>query len=274
MIQIEYNGKKYTGPEPGAWDQITIGKGIKLAEVCKGMPIKLRKLYGTLVTDDETERAKVLGDMTDADDMQVNPTWMAKVITVLYSLEPPMEVTLGNYADVEAFYRKYCLPFVMGIVHLPTDYQPKELIEFRFRGQRYLMPKPFKTLKEDIPLGQASADQMTEALDILTLSAQMQEGKMEVLPILVASLCLPEGETYDAATVIERSKGFHELPMSIALEVFFYCINFYIDAQLHGLRSDTVEEAKPPKVGEALRGLAGAVRSSMPSGHLKVITKN
>ena len=274
MIQIEYKGKKYTGPEPGAWDQLTIGKGIKLAEVCKVMPIKLRKLYNTFVTDDATERAKVLSEMTDADDMHVNPTWMAKVISVMYSLDEPMDVTLGNYADVEAFYRKYCLSFVMGIVHLPTDYQPKELIEFRFRGQRYLMPKPFKTLKEEIPLGHASADQMSEALDLLTLSAQMQEGKLELMPILVASLCLPDGEHYDASTVMERSKGFHELPMAIGLEVFFYCINFYIDAQLHGLRSDTVEEAKPPSLAEALRGLAGAVRSSMPSGHIKMITKN
>jgi len=163
--------------------------------------------------------------------------------------------------------------FVVGIVHLPMDYVPSSIVEFRLKGYRYLMPPPFETLKQTLPMGMAGADQITEALDILNVSAKMQEGKMELLPLLVASLCLREGETYEPKKAMERSADFVELPMSVGLEVFFYCINFTMDATLSGLRSGTGVDP-PGRSANLSKTLATAAALLASSGRSGKTTKN
>lgn len=272
MIQIDIDGKKYLGPEPGKWDQLTIDKAIELSKVIRGIPPKLRKMYDDWINGKRFDYS----DWTDEDTLRNHPRFFTRVIETLYSLpEGALQLTLGNVNEIQSFYNSYCQKFVLGIIHLPVDFEPLNMLEFRYRGKRYFMPAPFETYKEEIPLGLAAGDQITEALDILNISRELQEGKMEVLPLLVASICLPAGEKYDSQVVLERSKSFGGLPMSIALEVFFYCINFSTDAALYGLRSATMGAGVTgtPTIRAALKDLGTAALYSLSSDGTKVRTK-
>jgi hypothetical protein len=172
MIQIDIDGKKYLGPEPGKWDQLTIDKAIELSKVIRGIPPKLRKMYDDWIKGETFDYS----DWTDEDTLRNHPRFFTRVIETLYSLpEGALQLTLGNVNEIQSFYNSFCQKFVLGIIHLPVDFEPLNMLEFRYRGARYFMPAPFETYKEEIPLGLAAGDQITEALDILNISRELQE---------------------------------------------------------------------------------------------------
>ena len=202
------------------WEEITIDEACTLYKLLEEAP-KLKGLYSC---KDEEELSEKYGELTNKEHIKDFPKFYGKVICLLSDMsEETAEQILWH--DRTAFYTKYLQSLVMGLVHLPIDYKPKNIKDFTFKGDTYLLPKSRILLGEKQPAAYLEAVQFTESADLEYYSKEMEGGKFQAATNIISILCLKDGEQYDEEVSLKRAEQFKELPMNVCWEVFFCFMN-------------------------------------------------
>lgn len=127
--------------------------------------------------------------------------------------------------------------------------EPVALKAFEHEGDWYHAPADLQLLNKVAPMGKASFGQALEALQI----EQLMQGKYEMIPYVLATLFLKEGETVDDFEISERAAIMGRLPLTQAMNAYFFLarsastwlkrINRYLEAKV------MPKQAKPELVG-------------------------
>lgn len=126
--------------------------------------------------------------------------------------------------------------------------QPVALKAFEHEGEFYHAPADLQLLNKVSPMGKATFGQALEALQI----EQLMQGKYEMIPYVLATLFLKDGETIDDFDLGERAAIMERLPLTDALNAYFFLarsastclkrINRYLEAKV------TQKQPKPELV--------------------------
>ncbi len=116
--------------------------------------------------------------------------------------------------------------------------EPRELKAFEHEGAFYHAPADLQLLNKLAPMGKATFGQALEALQI----EQLMHGKYEMIPYVLATLFLKEGETLDDIDISERAATMGRLPLTQAMNAYFFLarsastwlkrINRYLEAKV------------------------------------------
>jgi hypothetical protein len=96
--------------------------------------------------------------------------------------------------------------------------EPTPLKAFEHEGEWYHAPQDVQLLQKTIPMGKATFGQALEALQI----QQLMNGKHEMIPYVLATIFLREGETVDDISVTERAEIMNRLPITTAMNAYFF----------------------------------------------------
>lgn len=126
--------------------------------------------------------------------------------------------------------------------------EPVALKAFEHEGDFYHAPADLQLLNKLAPMGKATFGQALEALQI----EQLMQGKYDMIPYVLATLFLKEGETTDDFDLGERAAIMERLPLTDALNAYFFLarsastwlkrINRYLEAKV------TPKQPKPELV--------------------------
>jgi hypothetical protein len=127
--------------------------------------------------------------------------------------------------------------------------EPVALKAFEHEGEWYYAPADLQLLNKVAPMGKASFGQALEALQI----EQLMQGKYEMIPYVLATLFLKDGETVDDFEISERAAIMERLPLTQAMNAYFFLarsastwlkrINRYLEAKV------MPKQPKPELVG-------------------------
>jgi hypothetical protein len=116
--------------------------------------------------------------------------------------------------------------------------EPMELKAFEHEGTFYYAPADLQLLNKLAPMGKANFGQALEALQI----EQLMQGKYEMIPYVLATLFLKEGETLDDIDISERAAIMGRVPLTQAMNAYFFLarsastwlkrINRYLEAKV------------------------------------------
>ena len=85
-------------------------------------------------------------------------------------------------------------------------------------GAFYYAPADLQLLNKLAPMGKATFGQALEALQI----EQLMQGKYEMIPYVLATLFLKEGEILDDIDMSERAATMGRLPLTQAMNAYFF----------------------------------------------------
>ncbi len=115
--------------------------------------------------------------------------------------------------------------------------EPVALKAFEHEGAFYQAPADLQLVNKVAPMGKATFGQALEALQI----EQLMAGKYEMIPYVLATLFLKEGETIDDFELSERATIMERLPLTEAMNAYFFLarsastwlkrINRYLEAK-------------------------------------------
>lgn len=115
--------------------------------------------------------------------------------------------------------------------------EPVALKAFEHEGEFYHAPADLQLLNKLAPMGKANFGQALEALQI----EQLMQDKYEMIPYVLATLFLKEGETVDDMEISERAAIMGRLPLTQAMNAYFFLarsastwlkrINRYLEAK-------------------------------------------
>ncbi len=115
--------------------------------------------------------------------------------------------------------------------------EPVALKVLAHEGELYHAPADLQLLNKVAPMGKATFGQALEALQI----EQLMQGSYTMVPYVLATLFLREGETIDDINVNERAAIMERLPLTDALNAYFFLarsastwlkrINRYLEAK-------------------------------------------
>ena len=222
MLKVTVNRVRYECL--ASWHELTLKKASELMPLLLQFPDSMLEIYKLSLEGNKKKLAEV--EVSDHDLIKTIPEVQGKVIERLTTI--PAEVIEHISAeDRTAFYNEHLLPFVIGLLYFPYNYEPQGLKSFKYKGKRYLMPQYELDINgEPVPMAKAKAATFTEASDLMLAASQVTKGKFNYMAQVVATLCRRNKEPYDAEVIKQRAKEFDELPMSIVWEVFFYSIAF------------------------------------------------
>jgi hypothetical protein len=107
------------------------------------------------------------------------------------------------------------------------DYQPVPMREYNWRGKTWTLPKPMLIAGETLVSLGVTTQQFIESAESLRAMRDNVDG-IKWFPMLLSIYLRPKGEgEWNREAVIKDSEQFSELPMSIALDCFFFIREFY-----------------------------------------------
>lgn len=204
MIHLKINKKR--GTIATNWQDITINQAIRLMAI---------ELPDTL-KDDPTDTALwYVG--TDG------YKYAAQVFEVLSTFDRE-DIQHTNAADIMLYFIRHHLQKVIDLHSTtPSSYEQTFIQSFEFEGKRYLLPKSLKVESQTMPMYSSKAIDFVESSNILSVIADLGKDGIKHLPLFVAIYCRDDADKYDEQAINDLAKKFNNLPMSVALEVFF-CI--------------------------------------------------
>ncbi|MDX2000942.1 MAG: hypothetical protein SFW35_00790 [Chitinophagales bacterium] len=116
--------------------------------------------------------------------------------------------------------------------------EPVPLKAFELEGEWYHAPTDVQLLEKTVPMGNATFGQALEALQ----TEQLMQGNMDLVPHVLATIFLKEGETIDDVPLSERAASMRRLPLVKAMNAYFFLarsastwlkrINRYLEATM------------------------------------------
>ena len=119
-----------------------------------------------------------------------------------------------------------------------NNYTPYGVDEINFKGVKYSLPESLIINDDNIQAFKEPSKCVTEAGNLISTISNLKAQGIKYLPILCAIYLQPINSvrSYDEKGIAERSKLFKDLPLSIALDIFFfiylYSINFVMLSRL------------------------------------------
>lgn len=209
------------------WSELTLQQGIELHKIAFRFPGVVKEMYAlSFQKGNESKIAELEATLTNVEKIKTLPRLYGDLIGLLTTFDvsfirkiPPTVRT--------AFFNKFVLKFVLGILFFPNDLKYKSLERFILQGVTYELPKDriiqigLDTFTE--PFANGTAIEFTEVADLEISSKGMQGGRFEMAANIIAILCRPSGEVYNENISLSRVSKFMTLPMDIVWQVFF-CI--------------------------------------------------
>lgn len=195
------------------------GKIIKLAdnwsEITLSQYAKYRRMEAELEDQvfqklhTKEDKAVALAKLTVQEIAKIHPEYIRKVVSFWSGLSV-QEIDRCKAADVSEMF------FIMNTVLSYPDYEPIE--KFDFRGKTYHLPESVKNDKGDrVPMSGATFGEYIESMQLEEGLQELTKERYDVLPRQIA-IIVRNPET----TIDEREELFHDLPMSIALNIAFF----------------------------------------------------
>lgn len=204
---------------------MTIAQAIDLLPVLYELPASLRKVYHLQFTENPDKAISEI-EITDEELIKIAPTVYGDIIEKLTDI--PREVI--DYISPEsrvAFYNEYLLPFAIGLLVHPYNYEYQKMKSFVCEGVEYLFPLWEKDVNGEFkPISNMEAIAFTESADLQLAGAKVESGKFDYIPHIIAVFCKAKGEKYDEKEVLRKAELFKQLPVTVAWEVFFYSTAF------------------------------------------------
>lgn len=225
MYNIVINGNTYKCPEK--WEDINLGKAAGAFPIINRLPENMKKIYRLMFTKNgKAEISKI--ELTDDEIIKLIPSVQGELIA--YFCDIPKDVMENvSSEDRTAFFSRYIMPFVVGLLVHPYNYEPKGIDKFTHKGIDYYLPMSSTDVNgENKPLSDLETICFTESADLQLACTKTGKGNYKLMGNIISILCRPKGEKYNEQTAIERAKEFQNLPMSIVWEVFFYLSVFSI----------------------------------------------
>ena len=202
------------------WPDLTIQDAIDLFKVIKKAPALLSKIYHAKTQEKLDElHAKV----THEHEVKTFPLFYGKMLMAMSDI--PKEIMRQMQANERSsLYKILCEETVIGLIHLPTKYEPQEEGGFEWKGEKLLYPASRIKMGEKIPLSEATALEFTEIADLEIFAKEMEGGKYEKAANIISILCRPEGEEYDEEISLKRAETMKDIPLNVMWDVFFWLI--------------------------------------------------
>lgn len=225
MIQLSIGKQK--GEVVEHWSELTLQQGIELHKIAFRFPKVVKEMYALSYQKDTDEQIAALeATLTDVDKIKTLPTLYGQLMGLLTTFEPAFIRKLPPSVRT-AFFNKFLLKFVLGILYFPMDLKAERLESFNHQGKIYKLPKDriiqigLETVNE--PFATGTAIEFTEVADLEIAAKRLQGGRFEMAANIIAILCRPKGEVYNENISLSRVTKFLTLPMDIVWQVFF-CI--------------------------------------------------
>jgi len=216
MIRLEINGRTFGHPE--GWHELTLMRAKQLVDI--KLPARFASLFAAIKNGDQKQVDAILDGVTDDEFYREIPKYYGECIGLLAGVDrKTMERVTAE--DRRVFYNHYTSKFVSGLYVNPTDYEPKDVTGFKFKGVEYLLPEDLVVNGERVPMGRAEVIEFTEAADLQVASQGLGKGRLEYAANIISILCRPEGEKYDEMRCLERATEFTDLTMDVIWDVFF-----------------------------------------------------
>ena len=127
--------------------------------------------------------------------------------------------------------------FVEGLYdHKKLNYKPVGVQEFIFKDKKYYFPEYLNVANKVIPCYNLDSKSVIEVANLFQMFEMNKEQGVELLPLICATYIKEDRtESYNQKRIVERGELFKELPVTIALEVFFYlifCLSSYMNHSL------------------------------------------
>jgi len=223
------------------WSDITIEKATKLYEIANKFPQSVKEIYALILEEQTPEviskTQELENSITDLQKIKELPILYGELIKILTTIDKNIINQLIPQQRTD-FYNRYLAKFIVGILHFPIDFKPKNITTFEIEGTTYYLPtiskfKVGNTMIQE-PMSNATAIEFTEAADFELAAKQLEGGRIEVLANIIAILCRPENEVYDERVSAKRAEMFQEkITMDIAWEVFFCLLEHFSTLKKH-----------------------------------------
>jgi len=124
-------------------------------------------------------------------------------------------------------------------------HKPVGVTEVYFKGKKYFMPESLIIDNNLIPMHRERSKTVIEASNLVTLLSKLKNDGFHIMKYLCATYLKEDlKEEYDEETINKRAELFEELPLSIALEVFFCTYIFFIHYLLNTANSSIPRRKK------------------------------
>lgn len=204
-------------------NRVTVGQFIEFCQLLEKLQPEFDKRFG-----DRT-------DLSNAEILTQYPEYVEAIVKFWTGWETTKDkdadLVLGIFVAIEQF------------SNMP---EPEPLKAFEHEGEWYHAPQDVKLLKKTAPMAKATFGQALEALQM----EQLIEGKYEMIPYVLATIFLREGETVEDINVNERGELFHDIPITTAMNAYFFLAHFANTWLPHFSRSSKVaapETEKQPR---------------------------
>lgn len=225
MIKLSIG--KVKGEVVEQWSELTLQQGIELHKIAFRFPKVVKEMYGLSFKKGMNYKiAELEATLTDTEKIKTLPKLYGELINLMTSFKPAFIRKLPP-AVRTAFFNKFLLKFVLGILFFPNDLKYEKLDNFEHQGTIYELPKDriiqigLDTFTE--PFANGTVIEFTEVADFEISSKGMEGGRFEMAANIIAILCRPKGEVYNENISLSRVSKFMTLPMDIVWQVFF-CI--------------------------------------------------
>lgn len=205
MIKFSINGKSHNLKND--WSEITISDAIKITALT--LPEAMQK--------PEIKTSDLL-DM-------VSINFAKDVVKILAGVDEET-MNKAHAGDIVVLFRNV-LQLVVDLFNLaPVTFTPAMPEYFEHNGERFYYPTSQTFNDVLIPSTNLDAVSFVESANLLSALTDVKNEGLKQMPVFIACYCKKQGETFDQFKVLERSKSFGNLPMTVAWEVFFCMVQF------------------------------------------------
>ena len=206
MINIFINNVGYACPT--SWDDITLAQAARLELLSEQLSGAAKDALA------EVYEPSAMREIADPEVQAELETFGTKIFGLLCGVSD-QTVRATEPGHIQELVGRHLLRFAVGMIFEP-DYAPRQITSFAWNGETLRLPRTDIDLAGiTMPMADASAVELCGATDLYNT------GRGSQAAMIVAMLCRPEGEPYDERKAKERARTMADLPMSIALEVFF-----------------------------------------------------
>jgi hypothetical protein len=226
MLNVKINQKSYKirgikshkGELLPDWSEITINKAEELkCYIDTECPKVLLDYYEAL-----TKEGEPTIELDGKDRIKTLPTFYGGVLSILSNI-PQEVVNKILWEQRTTIYKQYLEYFVIYSLYTDNTLKPYKDDHFTHNGTNYYLPKAEEALGTMIEAYDTTIVEFQQASDVQLAMQDVIGGNISGLKTMIAIYCRPKGEKYNEKKAIERANQFGELPMDLALGVFF-CI--------------------------------------------------
>jgi len=223
VLKLTVNKKDYSCIEK--WEEMSIEQAIDLLPVLYSLPESWRKVYQLQFTENPDKAISEI-EISDEDLIVNIPKVYGDIIEKLTDIPKEVIDFISPESSV-VFYNQYLLPFAIGLLVHPYNYEYKQMKSFVCDGAEYFFPLWEKDVNGEYrPISDLEAIAFTESADLQLAGAKVEQGKFNYVPHIIAIFCKAQGEKYDEKEVLRKAELFKKLPVTVAWEVFFYSTAF------------------------------------------------